>query len=138
MTGTSLRIAEPTGSSERRRRSKRQPGPAEPLDIYLREVESHDLLSPDEEKKVLAELVATRDRWVETFLASEGGLSAVWSDLVAWKEGKSAAAALIPGPPKLKPGQKGPDYFADRLYRIFEKRIARTKRCRKNFPYTYH
>ncbi|MEE9394165.1 MAG: sigma-70 family RNA polymerase sigma factor [Planctomycetota bacterium] len=97
----------------------------EPLQLYLREVESHKLLTPVEEKAVLKALVGARETWTRSYLHSEGGLEAFWKDLQTWKTGDMAASAIVPGPPRLKEGQIGPVHYVPRLYDIFEKHVAR-------------
>jgi RNA polymerase sigma factor (sigma-70 family) len=97
----------------------------DPLDIYLREVESHDLLSRDEEKQHLQRLIDVRDVWMRTYLHTEGGLEAVWEDLQSIDRGEMSPASLIPGPPQLKPGQIGPAHHAPRLFAMFKRHVER-------------
>ena len=97
---------------------------AEPLDVYLREVESHKLLDRVEEKELLKRLVKDRDAWVTSFLHSEGALEQVWTDIQAWHAKEISGASLIPGPPRLKPGQIGPDDHLKRLQRLFDKYVS--------------
>ncbi len=105
-----------TDRAARRPRARR---PQEPLDLYLRDIEAHPLLTPKEEKEHLRRLMDARDAWLETFLHSEGALEELWSDFQAWKRGDMSSSALIPGPPRLKPGQIGPEHHMIRLERIF-------------------
>ena len=100
-------------------------GPKDPLDIYLREVESHELLGRREELECLKRLVEARDGWVQTFLHTEAALEAAWTDLQTWARGEMAASSLVPGPPRLKPGQIGPEDHVRRLYRVFSRHVAR-------------
>ncbi|MCA9322214.1 MAG: sigma-70 family RNA polymerase sigma factor [Planctomycetes bacterium] len=93
----------------------------EPLELYLREVESHALLTPEEEKEHLQRLMDTRDAWLTAFLHTEGALESVWSDFLDWRRKRISGTALIPGPPKLKPGQVGPEHHMARLFRVFER-----------------
>lgn len=104
---------------------KRLPLPADPLELYMREARGHRLLSPAEEKALLAKLVASRDSWLTSFLETEPALRAIWDDLERWKRGEISALSLIPGPPKPSDESSGPTLFARRLHRIFAKRIAR-------------
>lgn len=99
--------------------------PADPLELYMREARTHDLLKPEEEKALLGKLVADRDRWLRTFLETESALRAIWEDLQAWERGETAALALIPGPPKPSDEDSGPTLFAKRLHRLFSKQVAR-------------
>jgi len=99
--------------------------PADPLDLYMREARTHNLLKPEEEKALLGRLVADRDRWLRTFLETEPALRAIWDDLQAWERGDTAALALIPGPPKPSDEDSGPTLFARRLHRLFAKQVAR-------------
>lgn len=113
--------ARPAGTPTRRNGRRA----SDPLDIYLREVESHDLLDRDEERDVLARLVQARNAWAVAFMHTEGALEAVWRDLAAWNRGEIAASSLVPGPPRLKPGQIGPEHHVPRLHRIFERHVER-------------
>lgn len=106
-----------------RTRSKRG---SDPLDIYLREVESHDLLSREEEQDLLRRLVQARDAWAVSFMHTEGALEAVWADLQAWERNEMAASSLVPGPPRLKPGQVGPEHHVPRLYKLISQHVERT------------
>ena len=93
--------------------------PSEPLDLYMRDVESHKLLTKKEEKELLTRLVRDRDTWATSFLHTEAALELVWADICAWRNNEIAGSSLIPGPPRLKPGQIGPDDHLKRLDRIF-------------------
>ena len=104
---------------------KTLPLPADPLELYMREARSHRLLTPPEEKTLLAKLVAARDNWLASFLEAEPALRAIWDDLEAWKRGEMSALSLIPGPPKPSDESSGPTFFAGRLHRIFVRQIAR-------------
>ncbi|MEZ6197307.1 MAG: sigma-70 family RNA polymerase sigma factor [Planctomycetota bacterium] len=116
-------MAKKTDTGRNRGRSTAQGG--DPLDIYLREVESHDLLTPDEEREHLARLIEVRNAWMRSFLHTEAGLEAVWQDLQACDRGEISPASIIPGPPQLKPGQIGPAHHAPRLHAMFERHIRR-------------
>lgn len=98
--------------------------PSEPLDLYMRDVESHKLLTKEEEKELLTRLVRDRDTWATSFLHTEAALELVWADICAWRNNEIAGSSLIPGPPRLKPGQIGPDDHLKRLDRIFSKQVA--------------
>ncbi len=95
--------------------------PTEPLDLYMRDVESHKLLTKAEEKALLSQLVQDRDAWAMSYMHTEAALEAVWSDIQKWDREEIAGSSLIPGPPRLKPGQIGPDDHLKRLHRIFSK-----------------
>ena len=98
--------------------------PSEPLDLYMRDVESHKLLTKTEEKELLGRLVRDRDTWGTSFLHTEAALELVWQDICAWREKSIAGSSLIPGPPRLKPGQIGPDDHLARLDRLFSSYVA--------------
>ncbi|MCB9832608.1 MAG: sigma-70 family RNA polymerase sigma factor [Planctomycetes bacterium] len=123
MSKTEVAVDEGLKEGRAGRRSRR--AASEPLDIYLREVESHDLLDRAEEREVLARLVETRDAWAQAFLHSEGALAAVWEDLQAWSRSEIAGSALVPGPPRLKPGQIGPDDHLRRIHAVFSRYVAK-------------
>jgi RNA polymerase sigma factor (sigma-70 family) len=123
MSKTEVAVGEGLAVRRKSRRSTR--GASEPLDIYLREVESHDLLDRDEERELLGRLVDARDDWAVSFLHSEGALDIVWADLQSWKAREIAGSALVPGPPRLKPGQIGPDDHLRRVYALFERFVGR-------------
>lgn len=99
--------------------------PSDLLGLYFRELGETHLLSRAEEKDLLRRLVVARNRWMSAFLLTEAGLQALWTDLLGWKDGEIAPGRLIPGPPKLKPGQLGPAYFIERLHGIFSRHVAR-------------
>ncbi|HMS15625.1 MAG TPA: sigma-70 family RNA polymerase sigma factor [Planctomycetota bacterium] len=99
--------------------------PTDTLEIYMREARQHDLLTPEEEKQLLEDVVRARNEWLATFLNTEAALSAVWEDLSGWKEGRIAALALIPGPPRPADEKSGPTRFCKRLHKIFAAHVAR-------------
>lgn len=105
-----------------------EPSPDDPLGIYLKDVGAHDLLEPEEEHILLGDLIFARNRWIASFLGTESGLKAVWSDLERWKNNEMAARSLVPGPPKPKPGREDSEDHVSRLYRIFARHVARRKR----------
>ncbi len=107
--------------------------PSEPLDLYMRDVEAHQLLSKAEERELLSRLVQDRDAWATSYLHTEAALELVWSDICAWRDKEIAGSSLIPGPPRLKPGQIGPDDHLRRLYRIFSRHV----RYNPSRPFTY-
>lgn len=89
------------------------------LGQYLNDASVHPLLKPHEERELLKRLVEARNDWVSTYLRSEPALEAIWADLKRWEAGEIAAVSLVPGPPRLKPGQLGPEDFVTRLHGIF-------------------
>lgn len=117
-----------TAPARNRRIENSEPSPDDPLGIYLKDVGAHDLLEPEEEHLLLGDLIFARNRWIASFLGSEAGLKAVWSDLQRWKEGEMAARSLVPGPPKPKPGREDSEDHVSRLHRIFRRHFERRKR----------
>ena len=107
--------------------------PSEPLELYMREVESHRLLTREEEKALLHQLVKDRDAWARSFLHTEAALELVWQDICAWRRQEIAGSSLIPGPPRLKPGQIGPDDHLRRLDSIFSRHV----RYHPKRPFSY-
>lgn len=99
--------------------------PTDTLEIYMREARQHELLTPEGEKELLEQVVRARNEWLAAFLHTEAALQAVWEDLVAWKEGRVAALALIPGPPRPADEKSGPTRFCKRLYKIFETHVKK-------------
>lgn len=93
------------------------------LEIYMREARSHDLLTPEEEKALLLEIVKRRDAATAAFLTHPAALAEVWADLERWKAGEVAALSLIPGPPKEASEDSGPTFYAKRLHRVFERAV---------------
>ena len=99
--------------------------PTDLMGLYFREIGETNLLTRAEEKDLLVRLVEARNAWMEAFLITEAGLDALWEDLQGWIDGEIAPGRIIPGPPKLKPGQLGPAYFIERLHRIFARHVRR-------------
>ena len=130
-SGSRARKSTTTAKSGTRTRSSYgpvQPASDDPLGIYLKDVGAHDLLEPEEEHLLLGDLIFARNRWIASFLGTEPGLKAVWSDLERWKREEMAARSLVPGPPKPKPGREDSEDHVSRLYRIFARHVARRKR----------
>ena len=115
-------------SSRRSRAENSEPSPDDPLGIYLKDVGAHDLLEPEEEHLLLGDLIFARNRWIASFLGTEAGFKSVHQDLQRWKSGEMAARSLVPGPPKPKPGREDSEDHVSRLFRIFERHVARRKR----------
>jgi RNA polymerase sigma factor (sigma-70 family) len=93
--------------------------PRDLLDLYTKEAKAHDLLTPDEEKRSLQFMIETRNAWMSTFLGTEAAMEELWSDLQRWKAGEIAASSIVAGPPKLEPGQVGPQQHVERLHTLF-------------------
>lgn len=98
--------------------------PRDLLDLYTREAKSLDLLSPEEEKAALDRMIESRNAWLSSYLETEYAMEALWDDLERWKRDELASLSIIAGPPKLEPGQSGPEEYVARLYRIFERQRA--------------
>lgn len=120
------------GTTTTATRSGRLPGEAAPddtLGLYLKEVGAHDLLDPAEEHLLLGDLIMARQRWIESFLGTEAGLKAVWSDLQRWKAGEVAARSLVPGPPRERPDRESVESLVARIYELFARRVRSHKRA---------
>ena len=73
--------------------------PRDLLELYTKEAKLLDLLTPEEEKRVLGNMISVRRRWLSTFLGTEAALEMADSDLERWRRGELAPLSIITGPP---------------------------------------